>query len=92
MIDGVFGIFFETVGIMTVLFFVVWGIVLGYDALKNNNTKDCDDDSVYCVEEDLHSFKKEMWEYMDSLECRLDILEEDINAALATKVSKKKSR
>lgn len=95
MIDGMFGAFFEVIGVMTCVFFVAWGISLAYEAIKNkkpSNDTETEDCPEYCVTEDLYEFKRSVWEYMDGLECRLDVLEEDINAALATKVSKKKAR
>ena len=99
MIDGMFGAFFEVVGFMTCVFFLLWGVSVLWTEFKSRNKNNDppvgeyeDDDSPYSVEEDLYDFKRSMWEYMNGLETRLDILEDDINVALATKVAKKKTR
>ena len=97
MIDGMVGAFLEVVGLMAVLFFVLWGISVCWDEFKNRNKNnkptvgEYEDDDTYSVEEDLYDFKRSMWEYMNGLETRLDILEDEINVALATKASKKKT-
>lgn len=99
MIDGMFGAFFQVVGFMTCVFFILWGVSILWTEFKSRNKNNNppvgeyeDDDSPYSVEEDLYDFKRSMWEWMNGLESRLDILEDEINVALATKVSKKKSR
>jgi hypothetical protein len=98
MIDGMFGVFFEVVGFMTCVFFLLWGVSILWTEFKsrNKNNKppvgEYEDDDTYSTEDDLYEFKRSMWDYMEGLETRLDILEDEVNVALATKVSKKKTR
>ena len=87
-----FGIVLQVIGLITVIGFVAYSLSVLWDYLKTK--KYYEGDAVKVCEpptecQTIQYQVEDILEWLDAVEERLDILEEDINAALATKVSKK---